>query len=351
MALNLSAVSGALKRHYEKITLLIVLLGLIGSGVILYWRVLQLEPASATRRTPAEAPAQGVSTNLFAQLDQLLNSPVQQRLGDYDLFVGPRVRWHRGGPIFVDDRLPGDDDNDKMPSEWEKRHGFDPLDPRDAYLDSDSDGYINLEESLSDTDPRDPASRPPPAVKLRVARVRYRPIELRFQTVMPNPRGERRFQVNLGGRTEFHQIGDKVGDYLIEAYEEQPVKMIDPATNQETTRNIPVLKVRKGEEVIDLVYQRPHIESVPEALLARLEDGRINWFRRVMPIGAVFDVAGKNYKIVDIQESHVRLQDVESSQEFSVPKLSPEDFERGQRIRALGGQLPAAGTGGPAATP
>jgi len=351
MALNLSAASGALKRHYEKIILVVVLLGLIVSGLLVFFRVQELVPEASSRRAPVEKAAQGVDTNLFARLDQVVNSPVQQRLGDFDLLVGPRTRWHRGAPLFIDVRMEGDDDGDGMLSEWEKRNRLDPLDPADAYLDPDNDGYINLEEFLSGTDPWDPASQPPPAVKLRmVGRPRYRPIELRLQTVMPNPRGEGQvFQVNLGGRTEFHQIGDKVGDYVIEAYEEQPVKVPDPATGQETTRNVQVLRVRKGEQVIELVARRPHIESVPEVLLARLEGARVSSFRRMLPVGAAFDVAGKNYKIVDIQESHVRLQDVGTGQEFSVPRLSQEEVDR---LRAGGQRNPAAAaTRGPATTP
>ena len=39
-----------------------------------------------------------------------------------------------------------DTDNDGMDDRWEKRYGFDPYDPSDADLDSDEDGYTNIEE-------------------------------------------------------------------------------------------------------------------------------------------------------------------------------------------------------------
>lgn len=57
----------------------------------------------------------------------------------------------------------GDDDNDGMDDTWEKRYGFDPLDPSDADLDTDHDGLTNLHESgfpkysgIPRTDPTNP---------------------------------------------------------------------------------------------------------------------------------------------------------------------------------------------------
>ncbi|MEE9531824.1 MAG: hypothetical protein V3W52_12570, partial [Syntrophobacteria bacterium] len=53
-----------------------------------------------------------------------------------------------------------DDDNDLVPDSWEQTYGFDPFDPFDVYLDSDSDGHANLTEYSAGTDPLDPASFP-----------------------------------------------------------------------------------------------------------------------------------------------------------------------------------------------
>jgi len=46
-----------------------------------------------------------------------------------------------------------DDDNDGMPDVWELQYGFDPLNPADAVLDADGDGYTNLEEYQMGTSP------------------------------------------------------------------------------------------------------------------------------------------------------------------------------------------------------
>jgi hypothetical protein len=52
-----------------------------------------------------------------------------------------------------------DDDNDGMPDAWENQHGLNPF-VDDASEDADGDGYTNLEEYQSDSNPNDPNSTP-----------------------------------------------------------------------------------------------------------------------------------------------------------------------------------------------
>jgi chitodextrinase len=55
-----------------------------------------------------------------------------------------------------------DDDNDGMPDDWEALHGLNPL-ADDAQGDPDGDGYTNLEEYLSGTNPNEYTENLPPA--------------------------------------------------------------------------------------------------------------------------------------------------------------------------------------------
>ena len=47
-----------------------------------------------------------------------------------------------------------DTDHDGLPDAWEREHGLDPQDPQDVMQDADNDGYVNIEEFLHHTDPR-----------------------------------------------------------------------------------------------------------------------------------------------------------------------------------------------------
>ncbi len=52
----------------------------------------------------------------------------------------------------------GDLDEDGMPDVWEAMFGLDSSDASDAFLDSDGDGLLNIEEFLAQTDPTNPGS-------------------------------------------------------------------------------------------------------------------------------------------------------------------------------------------------
>jgi pectate lyase len=54
---------------------------------------------------------------------------------------------------FSPDQVPMDTDGDGMPDDWERNHKLNPNDPKDAALDTDKDGYTNIEEYLNGTSP------------------------------------------------------------------------------------------------------------------------------------------------------------------------------------------------------
>ena len=55
---------------------------------------------------------------------------------------------------FSPDDVPADSDEDGMPDAWEKEHGLDAASAADGSIDSDGDGYTNVEEYLNGTDPQ-----------------------------------------------------------------------------------------------------------------------------------------------------------------------------------------------------
>ena len=55
---------------------------------------------------------------------------------------------------FSPDKLRADSDHDGMPDTWERKHQLNPAQAGDGSIDTDGDGYTNVEEYLNGTDPR-----------------------------------------------------------------------------------------------------------------------------------------------------------------------------------------------------
>lgn len=56
---------------------------------------------------------------------------------------------------FKPEDVPADTDKDGMPDAWEKEHNLDAASAEDGSLDSDGDGYTNVEEYLNGTNPQE----------------------------------------------------------------------------------------------------------------------------------------------------------------------------------------------------
>ena len=56
---------------------------------------------------------------------------------------------------FSPDEVPADQDMDGMPNDWEKKYGLDATSASDGNLDTDGDGYTNVEEYLNGTNPKE----------------------------------------------------------------------------------------------------------------------------------------------------------------------------------------------------
>ena len=63
--------------------------------------------------------------------------------------------WEDGSEVYHQDQ-----DDDSMWAGWEYYFGFDPMDPADANVDSDGDGFVNKCENKWNTHPKDPTSFP-----------------------------------------------------------------------------------------------------------------------------------------------------------------------------------------------
>jgi hypothetical protein len=77
-----------------------------------------------------------------------------------DPFPGDPTEWEDFDGDGLGDNADPDDDNDEMPDDWETAYGLNPYDAGDAAIDTDEDGWNNLEEYEEGTDPTNPDDFP-----------------------------------------------------------------------------------------------------------------------------------------------------------------------------------------------
>ncbi|MGA1824913.1 MAG: PKD domain-containing protein, partial [bacterium] len=80
-----------------------------------------------------------------------------------DIFVNDPSEWEDNDGDGTGNNADTDDDNDGMPDLWEVSYNLDPLVANPAQ-DPDGDGYSNMQEYISGTDPVDSDSTPQPPV-------------------------------------------------------------------------------------------------------------------------------------------------------------------------------------------
>jgi hypothetical protein len=103
-----------------------------------------------------------------SSIDETGNGPTYSQGSSFTTLQPGKIDTDSDGII---DEIDIDDDNDGIEDAWEIKYNFDPLDETDAEQDVDLDGYSNLVEFYSDTDPRDPTSSPSSAADLKPPKI------------------------------------------------------------------------------------------------------------------------------------------------------------------------------------
>jgi hypothetical protein len=101
----------------------------------------------------------------------------------------------------------------------------------------------------------------------------------------------------------------------------------DPTSGEEVETKRPVLIVQKGSETIELPFQQRIPQKDPRAQLMILARPRPRLLPKLYAIGDSFTFGERTYKVIDIQETEVRLQDVEANQEFTIPQYTSQDLK------------------------
>jgi hypothetical protein len=97
----------------------------------------QISPASLEKAAAVRYAPEYLEELRAGVLQGYITDPAE--VGGYPVYQGTPYR---------------DSDNDGLPDTWEQQFQLDPHDPRDAHVDSNANGYANIEEFINGQDPR-----------------------------------------------------------------------------------------------------------------------------------------------------------------------------------------------------
>lgn len=311
------------REYYDKIAVVGVLVGLLGSALILLLQINEahrlLADATWDRVDVSHQKYDAMNVDDYMIFVERLESPFAMEQRPHQLLVSDMRIMSANPDIptpipygaevcpwtgFVQpERETLDSTGDGIPDEWFIQFGLDPFDAELANRDLDGDGFTVREEFEAGTNPVDPADHPSYGYKLRVIRTASRPFGLRFQGIQEIAPGDLRFMLNVltRDRSFFAGMGEVVeGHKLIDFEERQRPGPLGPVDGS-------VLRLERQSDgrVIELVVNVDYSVQERIAELVFLVDDST---RRVVN-GDEIDLMGQTFTVVDIQRDSVLIRD------------------------------------------
>ena len=209
----------------------------------------------------------------------------------------------------------GDRDNDGLPDVWEIKYGLNPLQASDALLDTDNDGFTNIEE-YPDHSPADPKDHPTLIGKMRCVGIKELPFDLVFKGVSKNSNGELIFQLNLrrNEKTFFKKLTEEANGFKLIEY--------DPAW-VDGKKKLQVLTLKRGDKLIRLIKLSVVPWNEYEAKLAYDVDNTTMDVR----IDSEFALGTEKYRVkqIDSGAKRVLIRDISGGKETWVGQRATGD--------------------------
>jgi hypothetical protein len=259
-----------------------------------------------------EAPAAEVAQDAESKL------PPQERVATQDGGKAAPAAETPGAPVVATaDMNPAEKEAYEA---WFKKYHLDLSDPNMLNADPDGDGFTNREEFLANTDPTDPISHPPyPPDPTRFLRLKeYN--EARLPIVIDHIEGDKAHlkRTDVDGKAETVKAGDTLHGLPLKVVRIEARKDIDK--NGEPVDLSQVTLVDSGtKEQYVLTGNLPAKTSASFAVLMT-HDGKATL---KVHRGDVFtwpDEKGANFKVIDMSQDQVVLQQVDNRKMWTVPR-------------------------------
>ncbi|MEO6847970.1 MAG: Amuc_1099 family pilus-like system protein [Chthoniobacterales bacterium] len=310
-----------IKKHFEKILLVIFALTLLGSAIYIYLDS-QTFLAEYSHRNAQQPPNNTLPSFPIQDIDQgfanIKNPPVWTLHADHSLFVS-RPYVLREGKLL--DVLDGQEKlHPPVENAWIFKYNLDWADENLLNTDPDNDGFNVLEEWMAKTDPTDPKSIPPYFTKLRLKQYIRIPFRLKFNGT---PDDGLTFTINTvdrKGHTQFLKIGDMIA--------ESPFKLLSYTPKTRDKDGIPydeselLLENTENHEKVTLINGKIVDSPTSKGKFTYLMDGSEFEVKK----GDSFTLSiepNVHYKLVDVNDNQAVIQNTQTGDEHTIPPLQP----------------------------
>jgi len=207
-----------------------------------------------------------------------------------------------------------------IPNAWFDENRLDLSNSRIKEIDSDGDGFSNLEEYDAKTKPNDKTSTPPSFTKLQL--VAYKPVPFRIIFKGDGGTDGKEFQINFmdlkgAARTQYKKKGEQIAD--------APYKILDYMAKPgpygvNVKGDLSELKIENTDtgQPLTLIYNQERDDPTSFGEFRNLLTNEVKTLKK----GDVFEIPPDpaKFKLIDINGDSAQIQDVASGKTLRISK-------------------------------